>query len=143
MKKITAKNIPIQKTISNFPKDKAIKLIHKSIHSDFRGTLGGKPSIMLSAAVGGGLATIEDLEDKVFNYYLDSAVDQLNKANIKLISELAFAVNGLINLDEGMMNQWCGSFESTKSLISHFEFNSEDQKQAVLNDLQKFEEKYL
>ncbi len=141
-------------TKESLSRQKAIKLIWSQTSPDFRGQLGGKPSIMLNAADGGGLCTVDGLTDAQFERYLQDAIDSKNRDTckdlaVKIFSQHkdVFAPLDLLDKNCGTINQWCHDFNGIRELViglgskgdGHY---SDDKAKEILKTVDHFEEVY-
>ncbi|MFS1430297.1 hypothetical protein LMH73_025085 [Vibrio splendidus] len=140
-------------TRESLSKQDGLKLIWNQTHSDFKGSLGGKPSIMLNASHGGGIATVEGLSDDVFEEYLSSAISKKNRDTCKDLAvkvfqhhEDVFKPLGLTDKNCGTINQCCGNFDDIRSLVKDLSnpraqegYFSEEVLNQVLKTIDHFE----
>ncbi len=141
-------------TRDSLNRNEAIRLIWDQTSPDFKGKLDGKPSIMLAAADGGGLSTIDGLNDVVFERYAKNAIDSKNRQTCKDLTVQIFSKHkdifeplGLLDKNCGTINQWCGDFQGIKDLVvglstkgdGHY---SEDKANEILKTVEHFEGVY-
>lgn len=115
-----------------------IQVIWNEMHHDHKGS--ELHNVMLPASLGGGLGNLNNLDDDAIEGMYQDAFSKQERKKTKKSVEAIFLKNGMPEVDKGLLNQWCGTWDGARDLVNSFGWEFPGQKAAILRDFDKYEE---